>query len=59
VLALLVSRVGDRLGILAGGGVRANNVRDIVRRSGVREVHARCERDPGRIRQIKAAVLSM
>jgi len=59
VLALLVSRVGDRLGILAGGGVRANNVRDILRRSGVREVHARCERDAGRIRQIKAAVVSM
>ena len=58
VLASLVARVGDRLRILAGGGVRANNVRDIVGRSGVREVHARCERDANRIREIKEAVLS-
>ena len=55
VLASLVARVGGRLGILAGGGVRANNVRDIVERSGVREVHARCERDAERIRTIKSS----
>ena len=58
VLAALVERAGDRLGILAGGGVRANNVRDIIERSGVREVHARCERDANRIRAIKDAILS-
>lgn len=55
VLASLVARVGGRLGILAGGGVRANNVCDIVERSGVREVHARCERDAERIRTIKSS----
>jgi copper homeostasis protein len=58
VLASLGERVDGRLEILAGGGVRASNVRDIVRRTGVREVHARCERDAGRIRAIKDAVRS-
>jgi copper homeostasis protein len=55
VLASLVERADGQLEILAGGGVRANNVRDIVRRTGVREVHARCERDAERIRAIKQA----
>lgn len=55
-LGSLVEHVGGRLAILAGGGVRANNVRDIVQRSGVREVHARCEGDAARIRAIKDAV---
>ncbi|HEX8942932.1 MAG TPA: copper homeostasis protein CutC [Gemmatimonadaceae bacterium] len=57
-LASLVARAGERLRILAGGGVRANNVRAIVNGSGVREVHARCERDATRIRGIKAAIAS-
>jgi copper homeostasis protein len=56
VLASLVERADGRLEILAGGGVRANNVLDIIRRSGVREVHARCERDASRIRAIKEAI---
>jgi copper homeostasis protein len=56
VLATLVARAEGRIGILAGGGVRAGNVADIVRRSGVREVHARCEGDAERIRAIRAAV---
>jgi copper homeostasis protein len=55
VLASLVERAHGRLEILAGGSVRANNVGDIVRRTGVREVHARCERDADRIRAIKQA----
>jgi copper homeostasis protein len=55
-LASLVERVSGRLGILAGGGVRANNVSEIVQRSGVHEVHARCERDASRIRAIKDAL---
>jgi copper homeostasis protein len=55
VLASLVERAAGRLEILAGGGVRANNVGDIVRRTGVREVHARCEGDAKRIRAIKEA----
>jgi copper homeostasis protein len=42
-LAALVRQAGDRLAILAGGGVRAHNVRGLVARTGVREVHARFE----------------
>ena len=45
-LAALVQQAGDRLTVLAGGGVRAHNVRAIVTRSGVREVHARFEDEP-------------
>jgi copper homeostasis protein len=41
VLARHVRRAGERMVILAGGSVRAGNVRDIVERTGVREVHAR------------------
>jgi len=39
-LARLVARAGDALTVLAGGGVRAGNVAELVRRTGVREVHA-------------------
>ena len=51
-LAAMVARAGDVLQIVAGGGVRADNVAAIVRRSGVREVHARCGSDAERIRGI-------
>jgi copper homeostasis protein len=40
-LRRLVERVGDRLTILAGGSITAANVADIVRASGVLEVHLR------------------
>jgi copper homeostasis protein len=58
-LAELVEHVGDRLTILAGGGVRYNNVRDVVQQSGVQEVHARCEGDAARIRAIKEVLRRM
>ena len=35
---------GSRLIIVAGGGVREDNVRDVVSVSGVREVHVRLTR---------------
>ena len=57
-LAAMVARAGDALQIVAGGSVRAGNVEAIVRRSGVREVHARCGGDAERIRAIRKAVLS-
>ncbi len=38
-LALLQSRWGERITLLAGGGVRAGNVRQLVTETGVREVH--------------------
>ena len=39
-IAALVRRAGDALVVMAGGGVRAHNVADLVRATGVREVHA-------------------
>jgi copper homeostasis protein len=55
-LAAMVERAGDALRIVAGGSVRAHNVAAIVRRSGVREVHARCGGDAARIRGIREAL---
>ncbi|MFN8581006.1 MAG: copper homeostasis protein CutC [Gemmatimonadaceae bacterium] len=40
-IAALVQRAGDRLHVMAGGGVRADHVAQLVARTGVREVHAR------------------
>jgi copper homeostasis protein len=56
VLAAMVARAGDALHVVAGGGVRAHNVAALVRRSHVREVHARCGRDASRIRGIRQAL---
>ena len=43
-LATLVRQAGDRIVVMAGGGVREDNVREIVVASGVREVHVRLTR---------------
>ena len=40
-LARLRQRAGDRLTVLAGGKITASNVAELVRVSGVREVHVR------------------
>jgi len=40
-IARHVRDAGDRIVIMAGGGVRSHNVRHIVERTGVREVHGR------------------
>ena len=55
-LRAMVQRAGDRLTIVAGGGVRASNAREIVERTGVTELHARCGGDSARIRGIVDAV---
>lgn len=44
-LAALVTQAGDRIVVLAGGGVRPGTVADLVRRTGVREVHLRAVED--------------
>ncbi len=41
-IAELVAQAGDRISIMAGAGVTAANVVDLVRHTGVREVHASC-----------------
>ena len=43
-LADLVRRAGSRLVVIAGGGIREDNVRSLVSVSGVREVHVRLTR---------------
>lgn len=52
----LVEAADDRLLILAGGGIRFQNVEEIVEETGVIEVHARCEGDAERIRAIRVAL---
>jgi copper homeostasis protein len=44
VLADLVRQAGSRIVVMAGGGVREENVRSLVSVSGVREVHVRLTR---------------
>jgi copper homeostasis protein len=55
MLATLRAYARGRIEILAGGGVRAPNVVDLVRRSGVMQVHARAT-EPGVVAGIKAAL---
>jgi copper homeostasis protein len=43
-LAALVRQAGDRVTVMAGGGVREENVREIVDATLVREVHVRLTR---------------
>lgn len=52
----LVEAAGDEIVILAGGGVRFQNVVELVEETGVTEIHARCEREAERIRGIRAAL---
>jgi copper homeostasis protein len=40
-IAGLQRRAGDRLRVVAAGGIRAHNVRQVLERTGVREVHLR------------------
>lgn len=42
-LKALVQLAGDRITILAGSGVRPDNVRELVTYTGVREVHGSCK----------------
>jgi len=56
ILAAMIERAGKALAVIAGGGVRSTNVVDLVRRTGVRAVHARCGGDAGRIAAIAEAL---
>ena len=52
VLHALVAQAGERIEILAGGKVRGHNAREIIDRTGVRELHARCENNAAQIAEI-------
>lgn len=54
-LQALVRQAAGRVQIIAGGGVRAHNVLQLVRLSGVTQVHARGT-EPGTIAAIRAAL---
>ncbi len=54
-LARLNARAGEQLTVMAGGGVRAHNVLEIVSKSGVRAVHARAT-DPAVFAELTAAL---
>ena len=55
-IAAMVGRAAGSMSVVAGGGVRWYNVVELVRRSGVREVHARCGGESARIRGIADAL---
>jgi len=44
-IAILVDQAGERVSIVAGGKIREQNARDVIARTGVREVHARLENE--------------
>jgi len=44
-IAMLVYQAGERVSIMAGGKIREQNARDVIARTGVREVHARLENE--------------
>lgn len=46
-IARLVDQAKGRIDIVAGGGIRAHNVRQIIARTGVSEIHARMIDEPG------------
>ena len=58
VLRSLVEQAGDRIAVLAGGKVRGDNARELIARTGVRELHARCESNAAQIAAIVDAARS-
>ena len=55
VIAALVLQARERVSIIAGGGVREHNVREVIARTGVHEVHGRLV-DEAQMRGLVAAV---
>jgi copper homeostasis protein len=45
-IAALVNKARGRITIVAGGGIREHNARDVIARSGVREIHTRFIDEP-------------
>lgn len=59
VLRGMVRQAAGRITVMAGGSVRPGNVAALVRDSGVTEVHARMDDDPGRARALRLACYSV
>ena len=55
LIAALVGQARERITVIAGGGIREPNVRDVIARTGVREVHARLI-DEGQMRGLVEVV---
>ena len=53
-LASLVRQAGDRIIVMAGGGITESNAARIVRETGVREIHLRGERTVSVLRTFQA-----
>jgi copper homeostasis protein len=49
LIAALVGQARERISVIAGGGIREHNVRDVIARTAVREIHARLV-DEGQMR---------
>ena len=58
-IATLVRQAGERIKIVAGGGVRENNVREVVTLTGVDEVHARISSIVGGTGSTRSAQLKL
>ena len=55
LIAKLVDQARDRITIVAGGGIRESNVREVVERTRVREVHSRFVDEAGMKRLVERA----
>ena len=55
LIAALIGQARERITVIAGGGIREPNVRDVIARTGVREVHARLI-DEGQMRGLVEVV---
>jgi len=57
-IALLVRQAAGRIGIVAGGSVRAHNAGELVTRTGVSELHSRTPDDAEAVRELVRAANS-
>ena len=54
-LSSMIKQAGNRITIIAAGGIRAHNVREVIERTGVREIHARFENENQMCQLVEAA----
>ena len=43
MLAELQNKYGDKIELLAGSGVNAGNVRELMEKTGIRQIHSSCK----------------